>query len=248
MSDSSTEIPKGSYAAGERVKLPRGAEPPFAVFINGVEQDEGADYSIEGGEIVFSRPIVKEKVGTGRWLAMYLGLFGTYRKDETIDLQFTPRRQGPAALRPPRRPLPRGAVNIGFLLLADHSEAVNGKLYLNGGGWNVLRLPELPHEWSFHIGLGIDVAWHETNDPHELVVTVQDPDGIELGEGLTASFETGRPPGMPAGQEQRLVMSIGATASFETSGPHAAVVQIDGEELGRARFYLMEAEPEEGLV
>jgi hypothetical protein len=28
-------------------------------------------------------------VGTGRWLAMYLGLFGTYRKNETIDLQFT---------------------------------------------------------------------------------------------------------------------------------------------------------------
>ena len=79
-------------------------------------------------------------------------------------------------------------MNLGFLLLADHSEAVNGKLYLNGGGWNVLRLPELPHEWAFHIGLGIDVAWHETNDPHELVVTIQDPDGIELGEGLTASF------------------------------------------------------------
>ncbi len=89
MSDSSTEIPKGSYAAGERVKLPRGAEPPFTVFINGVEQGEGADYAIEGGEIVFSRPIVKEKVGTGRWLAMYLGLFGTYRKNETIDLQFS---------------------------------------------------------------------------------------------------------------------------------------------------------------
>jgi hypothetical protein len=53
---------------------------------------------------------------------------------------------------------------------------------------------------------------------------------------------------MPAGQEQRLVMSIGATANFEASGPHAAVVLIDGEELGRARFYIMEAEPEEGLV
>ena len=89
MSDSSTEIPKGSYAAGERVKLPAGAEPPFTVFINGIEQSEGADYSIGGGEIVFSRPIVKEKVGAGRWLAMYLGLFGTYRKDETIDLQFS---------------------------------------------------------------------------------------------------------------------------------------------------------------
>jgi hypothetical protein len=131
-------------------------------------------------------------------------------------------------------------VEIGFLLLCDHSEAVNGKLYLIGGGWNVLRLPELPHEWSFSIGLGIDVAYHETNEPHELVVSVQDPDGVELGDGLTANFETGRPPGLPQGQEQRLVMSIAATAAFATAGPHAAVVQINGEELARSRFYLME--------
>ena len=46
---------------------------------------------------------------------------------------------------------------------------------------------------------------------------------------------------MPAGQEQRLVMSIGTTATFSTPGPHAAVVQVNGEELGRARFYLDEA-------
>jgi hypothetical protein len=88
MNGAETEIPKGSYAAGERVKLPRGAEAPIAVFINGIEQSEGADYSLTNGEIVFTRPIVKEKVGTGRWLAMYLGLWGTYRKNETIDVQF----------------------------------------------------------------------------------------------------------------------------------------------------------------
>ncbi len=136
-------------------------------------------------------------------------------------------------------------MNLGFLLLCDYSEAVNGKLYLTGGGWNVLRLPELPHEWSFSIGLGIDVAYHETNEAHELVVGVQDPDGLELGDGLTANFETGRPPGLPQGQEQRLVMSIAATATFATPGPHAAVVQVNGEELGRARFYLMEEGPPE---
>lgn len=88
MSEAETEIPKGSYAAGRRVKLPPGAEAPYVVFINGVEQKEGADYDVRAGEIVFRRQIVKEKVGTGRWLAMYLGLFGTYRKNETIDLQF----------------------------------------------------------------------------------------------------------------------------------------------------------------
>jgi hypothetical protein len=96
MSKTETEIPKGSYAAGERVKLPAGAAPPYTVFINGVEQSPDT-YRVEGGEIIFNRPIVKEKVGTGRWLAMYLGLFGTYRKNETIDLQFT--RGGKVELR-----------------------------------------------------------------------------------------------------------------------------------------------------
>ena len=88
MDASEQEIPKGSYSAGRRIRLPQGAEPPFTVFINGVEQEEGSDYDVRAGEIVFSRPIVKEKVGTGRWMAMYLGLWGTYRKNETVDLQF----------------------------------------------------------------------------------------------------------------------------------------------------------------
>jgi hypothetical protein len=92
MTESAADIPKGSYAAGRRLRLPAGAEPPYSVFVNGVEQHEGEDYRLAAGEIVFTRDIVKEKVGTGRWLAMYLGLFGTYRKNETIDLQF--RRNG----------------------------------------------------------------------------------------------------------------------------------------------------------
>jgi hypothetical protein len=83
------EVPKGSYAAGRRVRLPAGAEPPFSVFVNGVEQAEGRDYNVRAGEIVFTRPIVKEKVGMGRWMAMYLGLFGTYRKNETVDVQYS---------------------------------------------------------------------------------------------------------------------------------------------------------------
>ena len=90
------EVPKGSYAAGRRVPLPAGAEPPFTVFINGVEQSEGSDYHVRAGEIVFTRPIVKEKVGLGRWMAMYLGLFGTYRKNETVDIQY--RRGGNVTL------------------------------------------------------------------------------------------------------------------------------------------------------
>ncbi len=83
-----SEIPKGSYAAGRRARLAAAAEPPIKVYINGVEQSEGRDYEVRGGEIVFSRPIIKETVTPGRWVAMYLGLFGTYRKNETVDVEY----------------------------------------------------------------------------------------------------------------------------------------------------------------
>lgn len=74
---------------GRRVRLPRGAEPPIRVYVNGVEQARGRDYDLRGGEVVFKRSIVKEgKVGGARWAAMYLGLFGTYRKHETVDIEY----------------------------------------------------------------------------------------------------------------------------------------------------------------
>src|ERR1700710_3016966 len=104
-------VPKGSYAAGERVKMPVGAEPPYTVFINGVEQKEGEDFNTEGAELHFTRPIVKEKMDTGRWLAMYLGLFGTYRKDEKVDLQF--QRGGKVELRPDLPLIPYPAADSG---------------------------------------------------------------------------------------------------------------------------------------
>ena len=81
-------MPKGSYAAGRRVRLPRGAKEPIRVHVNGVEQTRGTDYEIRNGEIAFKRPIIKEKVTPGRWMAMYLGLFGTYRKNEAVDVEY----------------------------------------------------------------------------------------------------------------------------------------------------------------
>ena len=92
MKEQEVDVPKGSYAAGRRARLPRGARPPIRVYINGIEQTEGTDFEIRGNDLVFARPIVKETVTPGRWMAMYLGLFGTYRKDETVDVEF--RREG----------------------------------------------------------------------------------------------------------------------------------------------------------
>ncbi len=98
------EIPKGSVGAGTRVKLPPGAEPPINVYINGVQQQEGRDYRVDRGHVVFPRRIVKEQVSGGRWLAMFLGLFGSYGKNEVVDVEY--RRGGRAELVSDARILP----------------------------------------------------------------------------------------------------------------------------------------------
>ena len=82
-------VPEGSYAAGSKVTLPTGAERPIAVFVNGVPQVEGEDFTIEKETIVFARPILKEEpVGLIRWTIMLIGLWGTYRTHETVDVEY----------------------------------------------------------------------------------------------------------------------------------------------------------------
>lgn len=82
------------YSANVRprwiVRLPRSASPPYRVFVNGVEQQEGRDYVLEDGLLRFTRPLAKEgKLGFWRWTMMFLGIAGTYRKNDSVDVQYT---------------------------------------------------------------------------------------------------------------------------------------------------------------
>jgi hypothetical protein len=72
-----------------RVPLPHGAVAPFKVFLNGVPQEEGKDYELVGRELHFTKPLEKEKLGLGRWTAMFLGLFGSYGQNDSVDVQYT---------------------------------------------------------------------------------------------------------------------------------------------------------------
>ena len=68
--------------------LPRGAEPPYRVFVNGVPQKEGQDYEVSGRELHFSKQLEKERIGVGRWTAIFLGLGGSYGKNDSVDVQY----------------------------------------------------------------------------------------------------------------------------------------------------------------
>ena len=71
------------------VTLPESVGGAFDVFINGVPQVAGRDFQIEGRELVFDRDLEQEKkLGIGRWLAMFLGVAGSYGKNDTVDISY----------------------------------------------------------------------------------------------------------------------------------------------------------------
>jgi hypothetical protein len=60
------------------------------VFVNGVPQEEGVDYDQVGRTLVFRRELAEEgRLGFWRWLSMFLGVAGTYRRNDTVDIVFT---------------------------------------------------------------------------------------------------------------------------------------------------------------
>ncbi len=89
------EVPveSGSYRksqpAAPRVALPADVAGPFQVYVNGVVQELGRDYRVEGDTLVFARPLAREgKLGFWRWASMFLGIAGTYRKNDSVDVVY----------------------------------------------------------------------------------------------------------------------------------------------------------------
>jgi hypothetical protein len=72
-----------------RVDLPPYVPAQFEVFVGGVRQRPGVDYEVVGRSLVFPRPIAQEgKLGFWRWLSMWLGVAGTYRRHESVDVVY----------------------------------------------------------------------------------------------------------------------------------------------------------------
>jgi hypothetical protein len=93
------------------VPLPPDVAEPFEVFVNGVPQQRGRDYELAGRVLRFRKPLAREgRLGALRWLSMFLGVAGTYRKNDSVDVVYevAGRRRVASALPiiPPQEPEP----------------------------------------------------------------------------------------------------------------------------------------------
>ena len=71
------------------VRLPPDVTRPFEVFVNGVPQEEGVDYEVMGGVLLFERELKTEgRLGLWRWTAILIGVVGTYRQNDSVDIAY----------------------------------------------------------------------------------------------------------------------------------------------------------------
>jgi hypothetical protein len=74
---------------GTRVRLPADVQRPFEVFVNGIPQQEGADYVVRAGSLEFTRTLASEgKLGARKWTSMLLGINGSYGRDDSVDVVY----------------------------------------------------------------------------------------------------------------------------------------------------------------
>ena len=72
------------------MELPEVVTQPFEVFVNGVPQRSGVDFDVVGRTLVFRRELAREgRLGFWRWFSLFLGVAGTYRKHDAVDIVYT---------------------------------------------------------------------------------------------------------------------------------------------------------------
>ncbi len=98
-------VPEGPYR-GTRVRLPADVVRPFDVYLNGVAQEEGTDFRVEGRTLVFDRVLRTEgRLGFWRWLSLGVGVAGTYRQNDSVDVAYRRGGKPVVAARLPLEPI-----------------------------------------------------------------------------------------------------------------------------------------------
>jgi len=75
--------------SGTRVVLPAHVGGAFEVYVNGVAQEQGRDYTVRGRTLVFARELRQEgRLGFWRWTSIVFGVAGTYRQNDVVDVVY----------------------------------------------------------------------------------------------------------------------------------------------------------------
>ena len=126
--------------------------------------------------------------------------------------------------------------NVEWLVLADSAQVVGNKLFLMGGGWDVLTINTgFPAQHRMALAVAFRVPWNETNQKHNSEIELRTEDGQTLLK-IEGQFEVGRPAGIKGGQDQRMQFAADLSVPITAPGTYVVAVRLEGQELYKTYF------------
>lgn len=135
------------------------------------------------------------------------------------------------------------------MMLADHAQVSDGKLFIAGGGWSMAGPGPIPCA----IAMIFHVPWQQTNERTTFTLRLLDEDGQPFpapasGEPPVQAggqIEAGRPPGLAPGAEINVPVAFNTVLQLPPARRFAWVLDIDGktDEAWRLPFATREAVP-----
>lgn len=122
-------------------------------------------------------------------------------------------------------------VKVEWVILADGTQISGNKLYLLGGGWDVLTVnSEFPVKQHLAIAAAFRVPWSQTSVKHSVEIQILNEDTQETLASIAGEFEVGRAPGLPPGSSQLSQLAAEMTVEFPSPGLYALRTKVDVQE------------------
>jgi hypothetical protein len=138
------------------------------------------------------------------------------------------------------------------MMLADHAQVADGKLFISGGGWSFCGPGPVPCS----VAVLFHVPWQHTNETMVFSLRLTDEDGhpvLQPGPRgaqpvqVDGQFQAGRPAGMTPGSEIGVPMSFGSVLNLPPGQRFTWVLEVSGhaEEDWRLSFATRQAPGQE---
>ncbi len=130
-------------------------------------------------------------------------------------------------------------VRVTSLFLADHAQAVNGKLYVTGGAWDTINTRSFPVTHPhLSVCLALEIGWEDHGREVKVEVKLMNADGKSLlARPVGGSTKAVRAPGAQPGDTTPLLLVFNLLGlRFNEPADNTVSVELDGIPSGQVRL------------
>jgi len=118
-------------------------------------------------------------------------------------------------------------MKIDYAILADAAQAVGGKIFVLGGGWNIFRSANFPAPVQLAIAVGVGFESSEIGVRYPVKIVIADEAGVPVVPEMSGQIETGQlTPDFPKGLPVKLPVAWNVSFAVPRAGRYAIVISV----------------------